>query len=150
MLHDRRRARPPRRISRGALAAFFVGAGTLHFVKPEPYEAIVPPALPLTREIVYVSGVAEIVGGLGVLSGRLRPWAGWWLVALLVAVFPANVYHAVAGDDLPGNPVPQPLLWARLPLQGLLIAWVWKVAGPGRLTPRGRGRRAKEALDQRR
>jgi uncharacterized membrane protein len=146
VLLDPRRASRRSRISRRALAAFFVGAGALHFVKPRPYEAIVPPALPLTREIVYVSGVAEIVGGLGVLSGRLRPWAGWWLIALLVAVFPANFYHAIAAEDIPGNPVPRPMLWARLPLQALLIAWVWKVAEPGRSTARSRAGRTKKAL----
>lgn len=150
VLPDRQDARR-RRLSLGALAAFFVGAGTIHFIKPEPYEAIVPPALPLTREIVYLSGVAEIAGGLGVLSGRLRPWAGWWLIALLIAVFPANVYHAIAADDVPGNPVPEPLLWARLPLQGLLIAWVWKATEPRRAPERrSRAARARDALRRRR
>lgn len=119
----------------------------LHFVKPEPYMSIMPPQLPYPRELVYLSGVAEVVGGLGVISGRLRPWAGLWLVALLVAVFPANVYHALAAEDIPGNPVSQPALFARLPLQGLLIAWVWKATGAGRvLRRRGRAGRAGEAL----
>jgi len=108
------------------VAAVFVGAGALHFVIPRPYESIVPPALPRPREIVYASGIAEIVGGLAVLPSRARPWAGRWLIALLLAVFPANVYHAVAADEIPGQPVPRPLLWLRLPLQGVLIAWVWR------------------------
>lgn len=103
-----------------------MGAGALHFVIPRPYESIVPPALPRPREIVYASGIAEIVGGLAVLPSRARPWAGRWLIALLLAVFPANVYHAVAADEIPGQPVPRPLLWLRLPLQGVLIAWVWR------------------------
>ena len=132
------------------LAGFFVIAGVLHFVKPEPYEAIMPPQLPYPRELIYVSGVAEIFGGLGVLSPRLRPWAGLWLIGLLVAVFPANVHHAIAADDIPGNPVSRPALIARLPLQALLIAWVWKTTGADRLRPgRSRARRAEHALRRR-
>lgn len=147
----RRNATRRDRISRGALAAFFLGAGTIHFVKPEPYEAIVPPGLPLTREIVYLSGVAEIVGGLGVLSARLRPWSGWWLIALLIAVFPANVYHAVAAERIPDNPVSQPVLIARLPLQALMIAWVWQATEPAlAIARRRRLGRAREALRRRR
>lgn len=113
----------------------------MHFVKPEPYEMIMPPQLPYPRELIYASGVAEIAGGLGALSERLRPWAGWWLIGLLLAVFPANVYHAVAADEIPGNPVSQPAAFARLPLQALLIAWVWQATSPGRL----RGRRTRLA-----
>jgi len=146
-----RRRSSGRRVSRGVLAAFFVSAGTLHFVKPEPYEAIVPPSLPLTREIVYVTGVAELVGGLAVLSSRWRPWAGWWLIGLLIAVFPANVYHAVAAEQITGDAIPKPLLWIRLPLQALLIAWVWRAAEADlALRRRGRLGRAREALRRRR
>lgn len=112
------------------LAAFFVGAGTLHFLKPDGYEAVVPPGLPYLREIVWISGAAEIVGGLGVLSKRARPWAGWWLVALLVAVFPSNVYMAISPEDIRGLNVPPVLLWLRLPLQAVLIAWVWQATAP--------------------
>jgi uncharacterized membrane protein len=112
--------------SRFALAAFFVAAGVLHFVKPAAYKAIVPPGLPSPRGLVYGSGVAEVAGGLAVLSGRLRPWAGWWLIALLVAVFPANVYMAVAPEDIEGLEVPRVALWLRLPLQGVMIWWVWR------------------------
>jgi uncharacterized membrane protein len=106
------------------LGAFFVVAGSLHFLKPKPYAATVPDALPGKLQIVYASGVAEIAGGLGVLAGRRA--AGWWLIATLVAVFPANVNMAVNADRF--RSVPEPLLWARLPVQGLLIAWVWRVA----------------------
>jgi uncharacterized membrane protein len=112
-----------------ALAAFFVVAGKLHFVAPRPYEVIVPPALGHAREIVYLSGAAEIAGGLAVLPRATRPWAGLWLTALLVAVFPANVYHAVAADRIPGQPVPKPLLWLRLPLQAVLVRWTWSATG---------------------
>ena len=114
------------------VAAVFTTAGALHFLVPRPYEKIVPPALGNARAIVYASGVAEIVGGLGVLPRRLRPWAGLWLVGVLVGVFPANVYHAVAADRIRGQPVPRPLLWLRLPLQGAMIAGVWRATQPGR------------------
>jgi uncharacterized membrane protein len=108
------------------LGAFFLVAGSLHFLKPKPYAATVPDALPRKLEIVYASGVAEIAGGALVLPARTRRTAGWWLIATLVAVFPANVNMAVNAERF--RSVPEPLLWARLPVQGLLIAWVWRVA----------------------
>src|SRR5918999_5967245 len=112
------------------LAPFFIVAGLLHFLRPEPYVAIVPDALPRKRELVYVSGAAEIAGGLGVLAAPTRRAAGWWLIATLLAVFPANVNMAVNADRF--RAIPEPLLWARLPVQGMFIAWVWKVAVRGR------------------
>ena len=108
------------------LGVFFLLAGTLHFLKPRPYVAIVPDALPRKRDIVYASGVAEMAGGAGVLAARTRRAAGWWLIATLIAIFPANVNMAVNADRFRG--IPRSLLWARLPVQGLLIAWVWRVA----------------------
>jgi uncharacterized membrane protein len=107
------------------LGAFFLVAGSLHFLKPKPYVATVPDVLPRKTEIVYVSGVAELVGGAGVLAAPTRRAAGWWLIATLIAVFPANVNMAVNAERFN---VPERLLWARLPVQGLLIAWVWRVA----------------------
>ena len=112
--------------SRLLLGAFFVGAGLLHFAKPEPYESMLPDALPAHRELVYLSGVAEILGGAGVLSDRTTWWAGWWLIATMVAVFPANVNMAVEAERL--RSVPEALLWARLPLQAVLAHWIWRVA----------------------
>lgn len=111
-------------ISRRLLALFFVGAGALHFTNTGSYEATMPSYLPAHRELVLISGVAEIVGGLGVLAAKTRPAAGWWLIALLVAVFPANVNMALHPDQIRGLSVPRWALWARLPLQGLLIFWV--------------------------
>ena len=108
------------------LALFFAAAGTLHFVRPAIYEAIVPAALPAKRGLVYASGAAEIAGGLGALHPRTRRAAGWWLIATLVAVFPANVGMALAADDY--ERLPEPLLWLRLPLQAPLIWWAWRVA----------------------
>jgi uncharacterized membrane protein len=108
------------------LGAFFLVAGSLHFLKPKPYVATVPDPLPRKLEIVYLSGVAEIAGGALVLPERTRRPAGWWLIATLIAVFPANVNMAVNAERF--RSVPEPLLWARLPVQALLIAWVWRVA----------------------
>lgn len=119
-------------IFRWLLAAVFIGAGVLHFLRPRAFLAIVPPRLPARLAAVYLSGVAEIAGGIGVLLPHpWRMWAGWGLLALLVAVFPANVHHAVARVRIPGLPTPAPwLLWARLPLQAVLMAWVWWVTRP--------------------
>jgi uncharacterized membrane protein len=104
---------------------FFVLAGVMHFVKPRAYEAIVPDALPAHREIVYLSGVAEIAGGLAVVPVRSSRWAAAWLIATLVAVFPANVNMAVNAERF--RAIPEALLWLRLPIQGALIAWIWRV-----------------------
>ena len=108
------------------LALFFIGAGIMHFVKPGAYDSTLPDALPAHGEIVAISGVAEIAGGLALLDRRTAPWAGWWLIALLVAVFPANVNMAVNAERF--RAVPEALLWLRLPLQPLLIAWVWRAS----------------------
>ena len=112
--------------SRTVLGAVFIGAGLLHFLKPRPYEAIMPEALPAHRELVYLSGVAEMAGGAGVLADRTTPWAGWWLIATMLAVFPANVNMAVDADRF--ESIPEPLLWARLPLQAGIVYWIWRVA----------------------
>lgn len=109
---------------RYALVLLFVGAGVLHFITPQTYLRIMPPGLPAPGLLVYVSGAFEILGGVGILARRTRRLAGWGLVALLVAVFPANVYMALIHEQLH---VPGWLAWARLPLQGLLIWWVWAV-----------------------
>ena len=109
--------------SRGLLAALFVGAGALHFTSTEAYVGVMPPYLPAPRALVLISGVGEIAGGLAVLAPTLRRPAGWLLIALLIAVFPANVHMALQPEELPG--VPPLLLWLRLPLQALLIGWVW-------------------------
>jgi uncharacterized membrane protein len=113
------------------VGAAFVFAGTMHFLRPREYEAIVPPYVPNPREAVQVSGVGEIVGGLALLRPRTRRFGRWWLLALLVAVFPANVYMAqrpeeVAGRGVPADRIPRWLLYARLPLQPLFMWQVWR------------------------
>ena len=109
-----------------ALGVTFTAAGALHFARPRMYEAIMPRYLPAHRELVLASGVAEIAGGVGVLHPRTRRLAGWWLIATLLAVFPANVEMAVHAERF--KRFPPAALWARLPLQGLLIAWAWLTA----------------------
>ena len=115
-------------VLRWPAAAFFVAAGVNHFLRPAFYRQIIPPALPWPALLVAVSGVCEVAGGIGLLVRPLRRAAGWGLVALLVAVFPANVYMAVCPDRISDLHVAPWLLWARLPLQGVLIAWVWFAA----------------------
>lgn len=119
-----------KRILRWILAAFMVAAGINHFVNPDPYVAMMPRELPAALALVYVSGVAEIAGGLGLLHPRTRVLAAWGLVLLLVAVFPANLNMAVNQLPLGDDPVPSWALWARLPLQGVLIAWAWWMTRP--------------------
>jgi uncharacterized membrane protein len=111
---------------RALLGGFFILAGVLHFLRPQTYAAIMPRYLPAHRELVAASGAAEIAGGLGVLHPRTARAAGWWLIATLLAIFPANVEMAVHAERF--RRIPEPLLWARLPLQGALVAWVWKTA----------------------
>ena len=113
-------------LSRLALALFFVVAGIAHFIAPTPYLAIMPSSIPWPAAMVAVSGAAEILGGLGVLFRSTRRAAGWWLIALLIAIFPANVYAISTGMVIGDNAVPAWMLWARLPLQLALIAWVWR------------------------
>ena len=116
--------------SQRGLAAFFSFAGAMHFVRPRFYEAIVPPSLEqMKEEIVAVSGVAEIAGAAAVLHPASRRLGRWWLLALLVAVFPANVHMAVNPEQVKGldlNRIPRWALWARLPLQPLAMLWVWR------------------------
>ena len=112
------------------LAAFFTAAGIMHFVVPRRYEAIVPPYIPYHREVVAISGAAEVAGGLAVIPpATRRPFARWWLIALLVAVFPANVHMALQPEQVRGLDaarIPRWALWARLPLQPLMVWWVWR------------------------
>lgn len=103
----------------------FVVAGTIHFILPAAYLAIMPPFLPWPAQLVVISGVAEILGGLGVLLPVTRRLAGYGLIALLIAIFPANIEALRTGMSIGGHSVPPWTLWARLPLQALLIWWVY-------------------------
>jgi uncharacterized membrane protein len=103
---------------------FFVFAGVMHFVIPKTYRKIMPPYVPAPEAMVYASGVAEIVGGAGLILDRSRRMAGWWLIATMVAVFPANLHMALNPDQYPEVPGGAVGLWARLPFQGVFVAWV--------------------------
>jgi uncharacterized membrane protein len=110
-------------VMRWLLGLLFVLAGANHFRVPEFYVRIMPPYLPWPWELVAVSGVCEMVLGALVLVPRYSAPAAWGLIALLVAVFPANCHMALNTDLYPHfSPI---LLWARLPLQGVLIAWAY-------------------------
>ena len=113
------------RRSRRLLAAFFIGAGINHFAQRRFYEAMVPPSLKdRSKLVVDVSGVAEVVGGLAVLAPWTRRLGGIGLIALLAAVFPANLYMASEPEHF--RKVPRWALYARLPLQPLMMLWAWK------------------------
>ena len=118
----------PRRIALFGVALFFVGAGVAHFVDTAFFVSIVPPYLPSPLALVIVSGVCEILGGLGVLPAATRRLAGWGLLALLAAVYPANVHMALHPERFPGfSPA---ALVARLPLQFACAVWVWWATRP--------------------
>ena len=113
----------PNPLARRTVGPFFVYAGLMHFLRTEWYVSIMPDYVPAHRELVYASGIAEMLGGAAVIASRPR-FARWWLLATLVAVFPANVHMAVH----PGrySRVPPWALYARLPVQGLFALWVWR------------------------
>ncbi|MBW3654430.1 MAG: DoxX family protein [Actinobacteria bacterium] len=116
--------------SQRLLALAFATAGTLHFVRPKTYEEIMPAYLPAQHELVLASGAAEIAGALMVVFPRTRRLGGLWLAATLVAVFPANVDMALNPERYAS--LSPALLWARLPLQGLLIWWALRATRPPR------------------
>ncbi|WP_152042918.1 DoxX family protein [Salinigranum salinum] len=120
---------------RYVMGVLYVVAGAMHFVVPQVYVQVVPPSLPRPLALVYLSGIAEILLGLGVLVPRTRRIAAWGLVLLLLAVFPANVYMATHDVVLEGVPewASEPsdaATWARLPFQGVLLLWAWWYTRP--------------------
>jgi uncharacterized membrane protein len=120
-------AEAPRRgrRSRLLLGVVFFGAGANHFAMPGHYERIVPPSIKdRAKSVVAVSGVAEILCGLGVLLPWTRRSAGVGLIALLAAVFPANLYMARTPEEF--RKIPRWALYARLPLQPLMMVWAWR------------------------
>jgi uncharacterized membrane protein len=108
---------------RYALALFFVLAGLNHFLRPALYLSIIPPWVPFPAAANWISGAAEIAGGIGVLINPLRTAAAWGLILLLAAVFPANIHMALQGGH--AYRLPDWILWARLPMQLLFAAWVY-------------------------
>lgn len=102
---------------------FFLFAGLMHFLRPGWYEAIMPDYLPAHRELVLASGVAEMLGGAAVIASR-PAFARWWLLATLLAVYPANVHMALNPERY--RRLPRWALYGRLPLQAGFAAWVWR------------------------
>ena len=112
------------------LALFLVGAGVNHFIRTGFYLRMMPPYVPFPLAMVQISGVAEIAIGLLLLVPAWSAAAAWGLIALLVAVFPANLQMALHPDTFPEF-TPR-ALWLRLPLQAVLIAWAWWYTGNNR------------------
>ena len=111
-----------------ALAVFFIVAGVNHFVNPRFYVAIMPPYLPAHLALVYASGLLEVLGGVAVLIPEIRALAGWALILLLLAIYPANLHMALHPEQFPD--LPAPVLYGRLPLQFLFIAWAYWATRP--------------------
>ena len=117
-------------ISKFVLAIFMIGAGTMHFVNPAFFLKIVPPYLPLHNELVLVSGVCEVLLGVLLMISKCSHLAAWGIVALLIAVFPANIYLFQNQDLMPASPIIHLL---RLPLQGVFILWAyWHTKSAGK------------------
>lgn len=112
-----------RRVLRGLLGVFLVLQGINHFVLDGFFVRAIPSWLPWPMFLVYLSGIAEIGLGVAVLIPRIRILAGWGIVALLIAVFPANIEMALHPEQWPE--VSPAILWARLPFQALFVYWVW-------------------------
>jgi len=116
---------------RGFLAAAIIIVGITHFLVPQEYAKIVPPIFPAFAA-VYVSGFFEVLGGIGLCIPYLSVAAAWGLLALFIAVFPANIYLALHSEIvLNGIPHSPLFYWLRLPFQAVLIAWAyWYTRNP--------------------
>ena len=119
-----------RLISRWVLAVSMCAVGVLHFINPGPFLDIMPPYLPWHLELVYISGFFEIAGGLGLLVPQTRKAAAWGLIALFIAVYPANIHLAVNDVPMNGQKVPAWIAWGRLPMQFVFIYWAWIFTKP--------------------
>jgi uncharacterized membrane protein len=111
-------------ILRAVLAIAIIIVGITHFTHADQYARIVPPPL-APYAMVYISGVFEILGGIGLVIPLVSVAAAWGLIALFIAVFPANIYQALNSIPIDGIPHHPWLYWARLPFQAVLIAWAW-------------------------
>ncbi len=109
------------------VGVLFIAAGAVHFIRPAMYEQIVPPQLGHAGVLVAISGLAEIAGGLGLIIPQTRRAAGIGLIALLIAVWPANIYMAVEAQHF-ASAAPAWVLWARVPLQVALIWWIARIS----------------------
>jgi len=108
------------------IAAAFMATGILHFLKPGTFMSIMPEYIPYHKAMVYISGAAELLGGIGVLFRLTQNWTAWGLILLLVAVFPANIDMTVQAFKHQGGH--SFYFWAtvlRLPLQFVLMYWIY-------------------------
>ena len=113
-----------KRVLLWVMSLFYITAGAIHFVRPHLYQAAMPPYLPWHLALIYLSGLAEVVFGAAVLVPVLRPLAAWGLIALLIAIFPANIHIAMHNVPLGGASEGWGIWnWVRLPFQAVLIAW---------------------------
>jgi uncharacterized membrane protein len=116
-------ARTSRNKAAVALGLSFLITGSLHFTTPERFDFMMPPYLPFPRQLIYISGFFELVGGLGIILPRTRRTAGLGLALLLICVLPANIHVAMSGGYVPGLPEQNWYYWARLPFQLVFIWW---------------------------
>jgi uncharacterized membrane protein len=116
------------------IALFFATGGVAHFVYTEFFVLAMPGYVGYHRELVIVSGVFELLGALGILVPRTRLLAGYGLIALAIAVFPANINMALHPEEYRG--IPEALLYLRLPVQFLFVWFIWWAIAPERLTNR--------------
>jgi uncharacterized membrane protein len=115
-------------VARVSLAVLFIVASSLHFISDVELK-IIPPFLPWRQEALYITGIFEFLGGIGLLIPRFQRVAAWGLVALLIAIFPANVYQAVKNIHLGGITDYHLYHWIRLPFQAIFIWWaLWSTS----------------------
>ena len=113
------------------MAVVYALAGFNHLMNPDFYVAIMPPGLPNPEWLNLISGLAEIVLGVFLLEPRTRAFAAWGIIALLIAVFPANVYVALENVGLGGPGTGDPVFnIVRLPFQAVFVAWAWWYTRP--------------------
>ena len=112
-----------KKVTRIILALLFVAAGINHFANAPFYVSIVPPYLPWPDALVFISGVAEFVLGVALLIPKFSRLGAWGIIALLIAVFPANIHMAAHPELYPE--ISKAALWIRLPVQGILILWAY-------------------------
>lgn len=115
-------------VFRWLAAIFFVFSGSLHFVIPEFYYSMMPPFIPFKEFFIVLTGIAEIVFGVGILVPAVQRRSGMSMIALLIAIFPANIYVAIAQPTLMNLEYSPESMWLRLLLQPLFIVWVWWVS----------------------
>lgn len=119
---------------RGLLGVLMVLAGVVHFVSPEPYLMMMPDYLPWHEGLVFISGVFEVLLGAALFVPKTRSLAGWGLIALFIAILPANIYMASEGIQPPGLEMSPTAAWVRVALQAVFIYWAWAVTRPDAAT----------------